>query len=245
MANHNYLKTLEQYNSFNRDDLYQAMYNCGEKISEALLKVKLQDLLKSGKIMRVGRNAYCVPEEGMYQYEYNYSDLSKEVAKKILENHPYLDFTIFEIVQLNEFVNHQLAHNIVFVSVESDLGDFVFDTLKSEYPGKVLLNPTLDIFHQYWYDGMIVIEKLITEAPKEKDNPWATRIEKLLVDLQTDSLLMNSVSEAEYPGIYESVFQKYVIDESSLFRYAKRRGAEKRILDLIHNKTNIQLRTRR
>lgn len=137
MSEQGYLKEMERYDSFNRKELYHAINDCGEKISEALLKVKLQELLKSGKIARVGRNAYCVPKDGIYQYGYEYSQLSKTVAKLIVENHPYLKFTIFELVQLNEFVNHQLAHNIVFVSVESDLGEFVFDTLKAEYPGKV------------------------------------------------------------------------------------------------------------
>lgn len=245
MRNQSYLKKLEQYNSFTRKDLYQTMYECGEKVSEALLKVKLQELLKTGQIIRVGRNAYCVPPDGIDQYKYQYSELSKDVAKVILEAHPYLAFSVFEIVQLNEFVNHQLVHNIVFVSVESDLGDFVFDTLKTKYPGKVLLNPTVDIFHRYWYDGMIVIEKMVTEAPRKKNRLWATRLEKLLVDLLADSLLKNSISETEYPGIYVNAFQKYVIDESSLFRYAKRRGIERKLLDLIYEKTNIQLRTRR
>lgn len=34
-----------------------------------------------------------------------------------------------------------------------------------------------------------------------------------------------------------------MIDESCLFRYAKRRGAEKRLKALIREKTNITLRT--
>ena len=68
--------------------------------------------------------------------------------KKIEEQYPELDFRIFELVQLNEFVNHQIAHNVIFVSVESGLGAYVFDSLKERYTGKILLNPSVETFHQ-------------------------------------------------------------------------------------------------
>lgn len=244
MNSQNYMKILTNESFFDRKTLLNTMRACGEQISDALFKVRLQDLLRSGDIVRVGRNAYCIPKETMYSYEYDYSDRAKEIADKIHTSFPYIEFTIFELVQMNEFVNHQLAHNIIFVSVEQDLENFVFDALKEEYPGKVLVNPTPNIYHQYWYSGMIVIEHLITEAPKDKKNAWASRLEKILVDIQTDPILLSSLSESEYPGIYEQCFEKYMIDESSLFRYAKRRGAEKKILEFIRTKTNIKLRTR-
>ena len=48
------------------------------------------------------------------------------------------------------------------------MGGFVFDTLKKKYPGKVLINPTSEIYHLYWYDDMIVIEKLVSEVNMEE-----------------------------------------------------------------------------
>ena len=119
----------------------------------------------------------------------------------------------------------------------------MFDTMKERYPGKVLIDPTPSLYHQYWYNGMIVINKLVTEAPKGVAVPWHTRLEKLLVDLVCDEILMETISESEYPTILEDTFTKYAIDESCLFRYAKRRGAEKRFRNLIRNKTDIKLRT--
>lgn len=94
---------------------------------------------------------------------------------------------------------------------------------------KVLLNPTPELYHQYWYDDMIVIGKLVSEAPMGQTEKWHTRLEKLLVDLMTDSILLSSVSESEFKTIYEDAFSKYAIDERCMFRYAKRRAADKRI----------------
>lgn len=237
-----YLKFLENKTTFSRADLMETIQEKGKKISEASFKLELQKMLKEGAIVRVGRNKYCVAKDGVGIYAYEYSDDAKAVAEILKKKFPYLDFTIMDFVQLNEFVNHQLAHNVIHVSVEEDLGDFVFDALKEKYPGKVLINPTPEIYHQYWYDGMIVVGKLVSEAPMGQKEKWNTRIEKLLVDVITNSILLSSVSETELKNIYEEAFDKYAIDESCMFRYAKRRGADKKIREFIKEKTNVQLR---
>ena len=236
------LKFLENKTTFSRAELMETIQEKGKTISEASFKLELQKMLKEGTIVRVGRNKYCVSKNGVGIYDYEYSDDAKAVAEILKKKFPYLDFTIMDFVQLNEFVNHQLAHNVIYVSVEEDLGDFVFDALKEKYPGKVLINPTPQIYHQYWYDGMIVVGKLVSEAPMGQKEKWNTRIEKLLVDVMTNSILLSSVSETELTSIYEEAFAKYAIDESCMFRYAKRRGAEKKIREFIKEKTNVQLR---
>lgn len=240
-----YLDTLQNRSSFTRNELIAAMRECGLSLSESSFKIKLQELISSALIIRVGRNAYCVTQGNVRQYRHNYSELAENVAERILSEYPDLKYSIFETVQLNEFVNHQLAHNIVFVQVENGFSDFVFNSLKELHPGKVLLHPTPDAYHQYWYSNMIVITKLVSESPTNKSRPWAARLEKILVDIMADSLILSTISISEYPVIFSSAFQKYVIDESCLFRYARRRGVDEKILRLIDNETEINLRTRR
>jgi len=234
---------LSEMKSFSFGDFFAASKNSGSPLGEASMRKKLQSLLKDGEIIRVGRNAYCIPTNAVRRYHYEYSEIARSIAQVICDTYPSLNFTIFELIQLNEFVNHQLAHNALFLSVEEDLSDFVFETLKEHFPGKVLLDPTPELYHKYWYDDMIVIEKLVTEAPLGCAEPWHTRLEKLLIDLISDPLLMETVSESEIPVILEDAFAKYVIDESRLFRYAKRRGAENRFKTIVREKTNIALRT--
>ena len=38
--------------------------------------------------------------------------------------------------------------------------------MKDIYSGRACINPTPEIYHQYWSSNMIVVNKLITEAPK-------------------------------------------------------------------------------
>ena len=55
---------------------------------------------------------------------------------------------------------------------------------------------------------MIVVGKLVSEAPMGQKEKWNTRIEKLLVDVMTNSILLSSVSETELTSIYEEAFAK-------------------------------------
>ena len=123
-------------------------------------------MVRDGDLARVGNGLYCFPGNNARPYDHEYSGLAVEVASLIQEQYPLVDFSIMELIQLNDFVNHQLAHNVLFLSVESDVIEFVFDMLKDQYFGKVFINPTLEMYHQYWSDNMIVINKLTTEAPK-------------------------------------------------------------------------------
>lgn len=237
-----YLRILAKKDSFSRAELLAAIKEYGIQVSDSMFKVVLKKLLDAEEIIRVGRNVYCVNEGNRRVYEHRYSELACSIAREITADFPYLSFSIFELVQLNAFVNHQIAHNVIFVSVESDLGEFVFDNLKEKYPGKVLIHPSIEIYHQYWCDDMIVIQKLISESPTGNGKKWHTRIEKMLVDILADDIQKESFSESELPGIYEDAFLRYAIDESCLFRYAKRRGIQQRLKEYLMANTSVKLR---
>lgn len=245
MTDSRYFEDLKNQKCFSRQQALQSFRNAGYKLSDASFYKKFAAMVKDGDLARVGNGLYCFPGNNARPYNHEYSDLAVEVASLIQEQYPLVDFSIMELIQLNDFVNHQLAHNVLFLSVESDVIEFVFDMLKDQYLGKVFINPTPEMYHQYWSDNMIVINKLTTEAPKSTGIPWHTRLEKLLVDVVADQLLLDSVSENEYPNIYEGAFSMYVVDESCLFRYAARRAVDKKIKKLIREKTNITLRTKR
>lgn len=229
---------------FTRKELLESFRMAGYMLSEASFYKKVEELVKNGQIIRVGRNVYSLPDDKRLAYEYKYSELAEEVAQEIAQQYPYVNFSIFEFVQLNDFVNHLIAHNVIFLSVEAEIMDFVFETLRDKYPGKVLINPTVEIYHQYWSDNMIVLGKLTTEAPKGQKASWHTRLEKMLVDIMAEPLLLASISRAEYPHIYEDAFDRYIVDENGLFRYASRRKVTKKIKELIRKETDIVLRTK-
>ena len=177
MLEKRYYDGLLDVTRFTRKELLESFRMAGYMLSEASFYKKVEELVKNGQIIRVGRNVYSLPDNKRLAYEYKYSELAEEVAQEIAQQYPYVNFSIFEFVQLNDFVNHLIAHNVIFLSVEAEIMDFVFETLRDKYPGKVLINPTVEIYHQYWSDNMIVLGKLTTEAPKGQKASWHTRLE--------------------------------------------------------------------
>ena len=245
MTETHYFDGVKGKTSFSRQELLQSFRNGGFGLSDASFCKKLESMVKDEEIIRAGRNIYCFPKGNKAVYRHEYSALANAVAAFIKGQYPLLAFSILDLIQLNDFVNHQIAHNILLLSVETDIMEFIFDALKEQYPGKVFIEPTPEIYHQYWCDDMIIIVKLTTEAPKGRTESWHTRLEKLLVDIMSEPLIPESISESEFPNIYEGAFARYVIDEGCLFRYAKRRKAEQKIRKLITEQTNITLRQNR
>ena len=237
------IQKLRKKQVFSRADIFDVLKKEQGQISEALANYKLQCFLNKGYIVRVGRNKYRTTKGEITAYSHKYSEISLDIAGMITNNHPLLDFRVFELAQLNEFVNHLIAHNVLFISIEGDYGSFIFQSLKERYPGKVLLYPDQTVYHNYVSDDSIVITRLVSESPRGLKENWNTRPEKFLVDLISDKWLTEAVNHGEYEGIFEEFFQKYAIDETTMFRYARRRSAEKRLIEYIQNETTIKLRT--
>lgn len=235
------LKTLYGLPVFNKKIFFDTIKENVGFLSNSTLEKYLRMYLESGELARVGRNAYCLKGE-LRDYKYDYSNISGYIASILKEDFYDLDFRILELYQMNRFLNHQIAHNVIFASVEKELCVSAFERLKKEYEGKILIRPSEEDFFNYRQDEIIVVRNLLTESPKGKKEFWHTDLEKLLVDIFSDNLIKAMFSESEYPAIYETAFQSYVVDESQMFRYAKRRRTAGKIRKFIQQETNVKLR---
>ena len=235
------VKSLYGLSFFDKNLFFEIVVENVGELSKSSLEKYLKKYLQSGEIARIGRNAYCV-RGNLREYKYDYSDLSMHIAK-ILNDECYdLDFRISELYQMNRFLNHQIAHNVIYVFVEKELSTSAFERLKKEYEGNILINPTEDDFFNYRRDDMIVVRNLLTESPKGKNEVWHTGLEKMLVDIFSENLIKATFSESEFQTIYEEAFGSYIIDESQMFRYAKRRKSDGRIKKFIQEETDVKLR---
>ena len=245
MIDASYVNDLQDKETFSKVEALKSFRNGGFPLSDASFEKKFTSFLKNGEIIRVAKGVYSLPKKAVCPYKYEYSDFAKELASYLIEQYPLIDFSIAELIQLNEFANHLIGHNTIFLSVDADSEDFVFEALKNRYFGRVLCRPSLGTYDKYKCDDVIVVNKLVTESPRVRDAHWQTRLEKLLFDLVADPLLSKSISQSEYPEIYDNAFFSCPVDESSLFRYAKRRGVYEEVLKIIKEETNIILKTNR
>ena len=222
------LSGIEPGRIFSREEYYSAIQNdAGMLLKEDALAYSLRKSLSDGDIIRVSWNQYVVPAKKRI-YRHDYSEAAKEVAVKMQEAFFDVRFQIFELVQLNEFVNHLIAHNTIFLYVENDVVDYAFDALKQEYSGRLMLKPLVAEYYRYVVDDEIVVGRLPSESPRGLERPWERGLEKILVDIAVDKLLSQIVSAGEYRNIFTDSIDRYFLDTKAIFRYAKRKGAEKK-----------------
>ena len=209
---------------FSRNDYYKILIDKYGIDSRNALSYALRRDLADGIIVHVGRDQYSYPQ-GKRVYSHNYSDEAARIAEEIHSHYAEVDFQIFELTQLNAFVNHLIARNTIFVAVENDAIDYVFETLRNIYPGQTMLKPTVDDYYRYLVDDQIVVGRLPSETPTGTPEPWMSKLEKILVDVSVDKLLSRIVSESEYDYIFQEAFNRYILDFKAMWRYAGRKGA--------------------
>ncbi len=203
----------------------------------------LSELKREQKIASIGRGIYIrITEDGRKrEYAYDHLEAYLEIEQSVSREFPLVEFQMWEMYQMNEFVNHLFGKNTIFVEVENMCEAPVFEMLHERFPD-VLFCPDKDMYYrQRGKDNTVVVQKLISEAPKPVIGHSA-HLEKLLVDLFSKKLTGRLVSRSEYQGIYEDAFSRYCIDETKMFRYARRRHLEAEIKTFLKEKTNVELK---
>ena len=239
------LPKLPKEEVFNKSFFRQIVQGIYPDCAETSIDWMLRTLREQGSLASVGRGKYRRITKGFSikkKYDYPHSMEYLELEKFILEAFPCVDLQMWELIQMNDFVNHQISKNVIFVEIEDMLIDTVFDLIHENYP-YAMIQPKADMFfRQRAPKTDIVVQKLISEAPKSHNNHSCTP-EKILVDLLSKKLTGNLVEKSEYPRIYEDVFKKYAVDEVRMFRYAKRRNIYENLISFLNTKTKVKLMT--
>lgn len=233
----NQLANIEEFTRKEYYDAYRSEF--GEK-SPYVLDYALRKAIAKGCLVHVGRNRYSFTKSKRF-YTHTYSQEACDVAQLLQSEYPFVDFQIFELTQLNEFVNHLIARNTIFISVENVAIDFVFDTLHNIYPGKVLLKPKEEEYYRYLVEGQIVLIRLPSESPKGLSVAWQSGLEKILVDISVDKLLSRMVYGGELQRIFDGAFDNYFLDMGTMLRYANRKGAGTKFIECLKKHRSLML----
>ena len=188
----------------------------------------ISGLVREGQIIRLGYDAYSRPDSSTKkEYDPLYSDLALEVMNQIEQMYPYVTFTVFETVMMNDFLNHLIAQNTIFIQVEKESSIYIFRFLQEKGYQNVMYKPGKKEFDLYWSRDEIVVTDIISEAPLRIDEPHKIMLEKKLVDMIADKLISTTYNKAEFPDVIEQVQSRYYLDKVRLLRYARRRNREK------------------
>ena len=219
---------------YSRQQMISLLREASPEYSSNSCQWKLGEMLKSGEIVRTGYDRYMISTgKARPVYSPDYSETASAVMARIAEKYPYIAFTVLETVLMNEFLNHLVAQNTIFIQTEKDIASFVFRYLQEEGYRNVMLKPAKKDFDLYWSKDTIVVTDLVSEAPMHASDPHKITMEKMLVDIYCDKLIKGTFSRAEYPSIVEQAFDKYRVDRTRMLRYARRRNREMEIAHVL------------
>ena len=219
------LLKLSDKTTYCREDLFHIFLNEKPDLSGGAFRWTLYNLLQEQKIFKIEYDAYITVKPQMLSiYKPNYSDKAKALTKMLMEQFPQVRFVLFESVLLNEFLNHQIAQNTIYIQIEKDASSYIFDNLQEEYMGSLLYKPGKKEFDKYWTRNCIVVLDLISQAPLSQKKPHEITVEKMLVDIIAEKSMAATFSPSEIPFVYENVIKNYQVDMRKMNRYAGRRG---------------------
>jgi len=219
-------------------------------LSEQDFRRILYSLKNTGLISSTGSGIYYYKgyrNPSKKRYVPNLSAYVEAIDHTVREAFPYLSYLIWETSILNEFMLHQPGQSQVILEVEKGTEESVFNQLSDKYPGIVFLDPDRLTMERYVMQkpGSIIISKFISQTPRGRkiDKVPYAKIEKILVDLLVDDEKYFVYQGRELVSIFENVFDRYMIDVRSLFRYAGRRKADQKLRNFILEKTRVELIT--
>ena len=230
---------------FDKPSFRQSVHSLYPDCSEAMINWLLHSFREKGILSSVGAGKYYVTsahEATKKMYIYPHSPEFFDLETQITDRFPLLKFQMWELIQMNDFVNHQIAKNVIFIETENMMVNSVYEDLHTKHP-YAMIEPDTALFYKLrGPDTDIVVQKLPSEAPAPLINHSCT-LEKIVVDILSKKLTGQLIERSEYPAIYEGIFNKFHIDETRMFRYARRRNLYNALRSFIFEQTNIQLKT--
>ena len=220
---------------FTRKELIANLKSEDQIGSPGTFSEQLNRLLKSGQLLRIERGVYKLPDDARKDFSVVCSEEIRQINQQIKTQFPFVDYCLWSASTLMPYMHHIPNLNLLFVDVEREVAESVFNLLNSDSNKRVFLLPSLtDIERYISTNDAIIIRPLISESPLQLVEGINTpTIEKVLVDIVGDvEFLFLQGSEINY--VYTTIFERHNVNKNKLLRYATRRGRKEEVEKLIN-----------
>lgn len=227
---------IRQGGIFHRKDLLIDNTRSGTGIKDSAITLQINRMIAAGILRRIGRGEYEIAQDGLPEYVYQPSEEEKDIFMRLRQQFPFLDMCIWSPRVLVSFMLHVPNVNYVFVDVEKDGMESVFNALQGMGLGRnILLSPSpIDCDRYLTGSDAIVVRQLIGQSPLTVvEGCTVPRLEKILVDVIGDNELFFASGSETY-NIYESACERNRVNKSKLLRYASRRNRKEKVEQILH-----------
>lgn len=226
--------------SFSRQELFDFYRQYDPDLKEATFRWRIYALKEKKMIQAYSRDLFSFTYKPVYKPEFQANE--KKIITQLRKQFDDLKMCIWSTRILNEFMLHQPAKPITILEVEKDGLEPVFHFLKDSFTSDFYFKPEQKELDLYVYEGAsaTVIETLVSKAPIQTIEKIPTvTLEKIIVDIFTDKQLFNTYQGSELANIINVAYDKYQIDFTRLFSYARRRRKETDLTEYLLVYTDI------
>ena len=111
-------KKLEAGHRYSHQELIKLLTNDYPQMRDSSYHWAVCGMLKSGSLTKIARNVYVVQNERKKPvYRPAYSDLAAKLISQVSDKYPSVHFTVFETALMNDFLNHLVAQNTVYIQI--------------------------------------------------------------------------------------------------------------------------------
>ncbi|MCB8993974.1 MAG: hypothetical protein H6538_00025 [Bacteroidales bacterium] len=165
-----------------------------------------------------------------------------KVANKVEKQFPGIKYSIWSTKSVNEFLLHLTTRYITILQVEKDAMEPVYEFLKLQNIGKIYFQPEEKEIERYIFESeqSIILQSLISKAPIQRLGRIVTiTLEKMIVDLFCEKNLFFAFQGGELVHIINAAYERYSINFTTMFHYARRRGKEMDLKQFLKERTDI------
>jgi len=221
---------------FTRKELITNLKSEDQIGSPGTFSEQLNRLLKSGQLVRIERGVYKLQDEARKDFSVVCSEEMRQINHRIKAQFPFVDYCLWPASTLMPYMHHIPNLNFLFVDVEREVAESVFNLLNTDSNKRVFLLPSLTDFERYINNNdAIIIRTLISESPLQLVEGIKTpTIEKVLVDI-TGDVEFSFLQGSEINYVYTTIFERHNVNKNKLLRYATRRGRKEEVEQLINS----------
>lgn len=226
--------------SFSRKELFEFYRQIEPDLKETTFRWRIYDLKAKKIITSASREFFSLAYRPAFQPEVD--EAGKKIYKKIEKQFPGLKQCIWSTKIVNEFMLHIPGRFITILQVEKEALEPVYEFLKDQNIRNVYIQPDEKEIDRYIYESesTIILQSLISKSPTQKVKAISTTtIEKLIIDLYCDKKLFLAFQGSELVHIINNAYNRYSIDFTKLFGYAKRRRREIEVKEFLSSQTDI------
>jgi hypothetical protein len=225
---------------FSRESLLAFYRQFDPNLSDSTFRWRIHDLKAKSIITPLSKDLFTLKSKP--EYTPSIGEFEKRIANKIEKQFQGLKYVIWSTKSINEFLLHLTPRFITILQVEIDALEPVYQFLKNLTIGTVYFQPDEKEIERYIFESerSIILQSLISKAPTQKTGKIDTiTLEKMIVDLYCEKDLFISFQGSELVHIINTTYERYSINFTTLFHYARRRGKEVELKLFLKEKTDI------